>query len=104
MTSRDKFQVVGDSLVGRGLAFSVATLGPSRKELEVAIVDVVEAVYRQGRDSALQSYDDRYDLHTAVEVLRALAVVVGVGTPTADRYRRCADVIGRMLHAQEQGE
>lgn len=104
MKSLDKFQVVGDSLVGRGLAFSVTALGPSRKELETAIVDVVEAVYRQGRDSALLSFDDRYDLHSAVDVLRALAVVVGVGTPTADRYRRCADVVARLLQDQEQGE
>jgi len=99
MMSRDKFQIVGDSLVGRGLSFAVAAF---KADLDAALVDVSEVVYRQGRDSALLSYDDRFDLHGAVDALRALAVIVGP-TPTGDRYRRCADVVARLLQDQEGG-
>lgn len=99
--TRDKFQVVGDSLVGRGLSFSVAAFGVSKTDFDAALADVAEAVYRQGRDSARLSYDDRFDLHCAVEALRALAVIVGP-MHTGDRYRRCADIVARLL--QEQGE
>lgn len=98
--TKDKFEIVGDSLVGRGLSFAVATFSGPKKELDVALVDVAEAVYRQGRDSARLPYDDRFDLHTAVQALRALAVIVGP-TPTGDRYRRCADIIARLLQDQE---
>ena len=98
--TRDKFQIVGDSLVGRGLSFAVAAFDVSKKDFDAAIVDVVEAVYRQGRDSARLPYDDRFDLHCTVEALRALAVIVGP-TPTGDRYRRCADIVARLLQDQE---
>ena len=100
--TRDKFQIVGDSLTGRGLSFAVARFGVSKLDFDAALVEVAEVVYRQGRDSAIMSYDDRFDLHGAVEALRALAVIVGP-TPTGDRYRRCSDIIARLLHEQEAG-
>lgn len=98
--TQDKFQIVGDRLVGRGLSFAVAALGVAKTDFDAALVDVAEAVYRQGRDSALLSYDDRYDLHCAVEALRALSVIVGP-MPTGDRYRRCSDIVARLLQDQE---
>lgn len=98
--TRDKFQIVGDNLVGRGLSFSVAAFNVSKKEFDATLIDVVEVVYLQGRASALLSYDDRFDLHGAVDALRALAVIVGP-TPTGDRYRRCADIVARLLQDQE---
>jgi hypothetical protein len=102
--SRDKVQVVGDSLTGHGLSFDVGVLGVLRQDATSdklgALVDMVNVVYRQGRESALLSYDDRFDLHGAVEVLRALAVVVGPSA-TGDRHRRAADLIARMLQDQE---
>lgn len=100
----DKFQVVGDSLTGHGLSFDVGGLGVLRQDASAdklgAIVDMVNVVYRQGRASALLACDDRFDLHGAVEALRALAVVVGP-TPTGDRYRRYADLLARLLQDQE---
>ncbi len=99
--TRDKFQIVGDNLVGRGLSFSVAAFGVSKKEFDATLVDAVEVVYRKGRDSALLACDDRFDLHCAVDALRALAVVVGTSTPTAERYRRGADIVARLLQDQE---
>lgn len=98
--TRDKFQIVGESLSGRGLSFAVAAFGASKKEFDATLVDVAEVIYRQGRDSALLACDDRFDLHFAVEALRSLAVIVGP-TPTGDRYRRCADVVARLLQDQE---
>lgn len=98
--TQDKFQIVGDNLVGRGLSFAVPALGTSKKEFDAALADVAEAIYRQGRDSARLSYDDRFDLHDAVQALRALAVIVGP-TPTGDRYRRSSDIVARLL--QDQG-
>lgn len=104
--TRDKFQVAGDSLTGHGLSFDVGALGISKQSVPAdklaAIVDMANVVYRQGRESALLSYDDRFDLHGAVEALRALAVIVGP-TPTGDRYRRCADIVARLLQDQEGG-
>ena len=97
--TRDKFQIVGDSLTGHGLSFSMAAF---KTDFEDVIVDVAEVLYRQGRDSARLSYDDRYDMHGAVEALRALAVIVGPMS-TGDRYRRCADIIARLLQDQEGG-
>ena len=99
MTSRDKFQIVGDSLTGHGLSFAV---GAFKTDFDAALVDVAEVAYRQGRDSARLSYDDRFDLHCAVEALRALAVIVGP-MPTGDRYRRCSDIVARLLQEQEGG-
>lgn len=104
--TRDRFHVDGDSLSGRGLAFDVAAL-VAPKDVDPAqrgelLVEIVEVAYRQGQDSARLSCDDRFDLHCAVEVLRALAVVVGpIGT--GERYRRAADVIARLLHEQQGG-
>ena len=103
----DKFQIVGDSLTGHGLSFDVGTLGVPKQSVTAdklgALVDMVNAVYRQGRESAGLSYDydDRFDLHCAVEALRALAVIVGP-MPTGDRYRRCADIVARLLQGQER--
>lgn len=96
----DRFQVVGDSLVGRGLSFAVTAFGASKKDFDAALCDVSEVVYLQGRSSALLPIDDRFDLHCAVDALRALAVIVGP-TPAGDRYRRCADIIARLLQDQE---
>ena len=103
--TRDRFHVVGDGLSGRGLSFDVAALVGAEKidpaERAKRLVEIVEAIYRQGRDSGRLSRDDRFDLHCAVEVLRALAVVVGpIGS--GERYRRAADVIARLL--QDQGD
>lgn len=104
--TRDRFHVVGDSLIGRGLSFDVAALGmlggkstPSHLD---ALVDLVEVVYRQGYESARLSYDDRFDLHSAVDALRALSVILGPSA-TGERYRRSADLVARMLHEQEHG-
>jgi hypothetical protein len=100
--SSGRFQIVGDSLVGRGLSFSVVRFGVSKKDFDSAIVDIAEVVYRQGRDSALLSYDDRFDLDSAADALRALAVIVGPSA-TGDRYRRAADIIARLLQDQRDG-
>jgi len=100
--SSGRFQIVGDSLVGRGLSFSVASFGVSKKDFDAAIVDVTEVVYRQGRESALLSYDDRFDLDGAADALRALAVIVGPSA-AGDRYRRSADIIARLLQDQRDG-
>jgi hypothetical protein len=91
--TRDAFQIVGDSLVGRGMSFSVAAFGVSKKDFEGALIDVTNAVYHGGRMSVLPSYDDRFDLHCVVEALRALSVIVG---PSA------TDIIARLLHDQEE--
>ena len=100
----DKFQIVGDSLTGHGLSFDVGAIGVPKQSATAdalgALADMVNAVYRQGRESVLLSCDDRFDLHGAVEVLRSLAVIVGP-TPTGDRYRRSADIVARMLQDQE---
>lgn len=102
--TRGVFQLVGDSLSGHGVAFDVAALVASEKgdpaERGKRLAEIVEAAYRQGRDSAILSYDDRFDMHCLVEALRALAVIVGP-TPTGDRHRRCADIVARLLQDQE---
>lgn len=100
---RDRFQMVGDNLTGHGLSFDVGALGVPKgvaADTLSVLTDMANAVYRQGRESALLSYDDRFDLHGAAEALRALAVIFGP-TPTGDRYRRCADIIARLLQNQE---
>lgn len=91
-----KFQLYGDYLTGRGLSFDK----PLRRSAE-EFVDMAEAIYRQGRESVLPSYDDRFDLQCAVESLRALAVIVG-HAPQGDRYRRAADILARLLQAQQE--
>jgi len=102
--TQDNFQIVGDSLTGHSVSFDVGALGIPRQDAASeklrALVDMANVIYKQGRESALLSYDDRFDLHRAVEALRALAVIVGP-TPTGDRYRRCSDVVARLLHDQE---
>lgn len=102
---RDKFQIVGNNLTGHGLSFDV-DLGIHQAAVtadkRTAIVDMANVIYRQGRESALLGYDDRFDLHGAADALRALAVIVGP-TPTGDRYRHCADIVARLLQDQEGG-
>lgn len=71
-----------------------------RKIIEREIVEIASVVYREGRASVLMSHDDRFDLHIAVDTLRALAVVVGPSA-TGERHRRAADVIARLLQEQE---
>jgi hypothetical protein len=99
------FQVTGGSLSGHGLSFDVAGLGAAGHEADEnsrRLVEIAEVAFRQGRASALMSYDDRFDLYAAVDVLRAIAVVVG---PIAgDRHRRASDVIARLLQDQEAGK
>lgn len=100
----DRFQLVGASLTGHGLSFDIGALGLPTQVLTAdnlsAIVDMVNVVYRQGRESALLGYDDRFDLHRAVEALRALAVILGP-TLASDRYRNSSDIIARLLQGQE---
>ena len=103
--TQDKFQIVGDQLVGRGLSFdvvplvAVGTQGQVDVDRRALLVEIVEATYLQGRGSVLPAWDDRFDLSCAVETLRALAVVVGPFS--GDRHRHVADILARML--QEQG-
>jgi hypothetical protein len=109
---RSPFQVVGDSLSGRGLTFNVTLLiGPTPKEDDSfthaarmeQLTEIAEIAYREGRSSTILSWDDRFDLHGAIDVLRSLAVIVGPN-PTGDRHRRMADILARLLQAQEIGE
>jgi len=102
------FQVVGDSLSGRGLSFDVTGLlavdaaAPDAREAGVRaarIAEIAEVAFRQGRASATLSWDDRFDLGLAVDALRALAVIVGPA-PMGDRHRRAADLIAQMLQDQ----
>jgi hypothetical protein len=95
--TRDSFRIVGDSLSGYGVSFDV---GWGAKDHATALVDIANVAYRQGRDSARFSYDDRFDLSCAVDALRALGVIVGPIGP-GDRYRRCADIIARLLQEQQ---
>jgi hypothetical protein len=101
------FQIIGDNLTGRGLSFDVATLTAPTEKSDRAkrgekLAEIAEVVFREGRSSVLLSWDERFDLHGAVDVLRGLAVVVGP-TPTGDRHRRMADILARLLQGQEGG-
>lgn len=98
---RDTFQIVADSVTGHGLSFDVGSLGVPADKLR-ALVDMANVIYKQGRESALFSFDDRFDLHAAAEALRSLGTILGP-SPTGDRYRRCADILVRLLQDQEQG-
>ena len=102
----DKFQVLGDQLSGRGLSLDASPLLGAVKvaasERDKCLVEIADVIYRQGRSSVLPSWDDRFELHNAVEALRALAVIAG-HTPTGDRRRREADILARLLHQQEEG-
>lgn len=101
-----KFQIVGGSLVG-GLPIDVrafvelAGVGDEvKKVLLDTVVEIANVTYRDGRASVLPMWDDRYELHNAVETLRALAVIMG---PMAgERHRRAADIIDRMLQEYER--
>ena len=102
------FKVVGDNLSGRGLSFDVTALIMPKRPGDPAargdqLSEIAEVTYREGRSSALLSLDDRFDLHHAVDILRALAVVVG-SNPTGDRHRRAADILARLLQDQEGGQ
>jgi hypothetical protein len=99
--TRDSFQIVGDSLMGHGLSFdlnAVTVLRDAPDDRCRAIVDMANVIYKQGRESAQLSYDDRFDLDVAVDALRSLGTIVGF--PTGDRYRRCADIVARLLQEQ----
>jgi hypothetical protein len=105
------FEVVGSSLAGRGLTFDVTLLVPlteenvdpaTHSERMGRLAEIAETAYREGRASLLLSWDERFDLHGAVDVLRSLAVIVGP-IPTGDRHRRMADIISRLLQDQEGG-
>jgi hypothetical protein len=94
------FQIVGDCLVGPGLSIEVTALvdpqqAEARKKILDGIVDIANVVHRAGRTSVLPSWDDRFDLHNAVESLRALAVIAGPFQ--GDRHRHAADIIARLL-------
>lgn len=105
--SADKFQVVGNSLVGPGLPIDVRAfveltgVDPElKKTLLEGLVEAANIAYRDGRASVLPMWDDRFELSNAVDTLRALAVIVG---PLAgERHRRAADIIGRMLQEYER--
>ena len=71
----------------------------STSERDQQLTTMAEVAYLQGRASVLLSIDDRYDLHTAVDSLRALAVITGT-TPHGDRHRRAADVLANLLEKQ----
>lgn len=96
--TQDKFTVTGDQLTGRGLTFDISALR-SPKERDGRIVEIGESSYLQGRESAMFSYDDRFDLHFAIEALLALAVIVGPGL-TAERHCRAAAALARLLQEQ----
>jgi hypothetical protein len=96
--TQDKFTVTGDQLAGRGLSFDISALR-SPKGRDARLVEIGEAIYLQGRESALLSHEDRFDLHGAVEALRALAVVVGPCL-AGERHRRASDILARLLQEQ----
>lgn len=102
MTS-NAFQVAGESLFGHGLSFDVTGLvGNDVVEGSRRLAEIAEVAFRQGRASALLSWDDRFDLHASVDVLRAVAVIVG---PIAgERHCRAASIIARLLLDQESGK
>lgn len=101
--TKDKFQIVGDSLSGRGLSFDLVGLVTTEPNARgTRLIEIAEVSYLQGRASALLSWDGRFDLHHAVEALRALAVILGP-CPTGDRHRHAADLIARLLQDQEGG-
>jgi hypothetical protein len=96
--TQDKFTVTGDQLTGRGLTFDISSLR-SPKERDGRLVEIGESSYLQGRESVMFSYDDRFDLHFAVDALRALAVIVGPGL-SAERHCRAAAALARLLQEQ----
>lgn len=95
---QNKFTVTGDQLTGRGLTFDISALR-APKERDDRLVEIAEASYLQGRESCMLLHDDRFDLHTAVEALRALAVIVGP-VLAGERYGRAAAALARLLQEQ----
>lgn len=67
--TRDKFQIVGDSLIGHGLSFDVTAFGVPKDKISCleALVDAADVIYKQGREVALLSSDDRFDLGCALK-------------------------------------
>lgn len=106
VVSGTAFQVVGDSLIGRGLSLDVALLvapeqTPPVAERSKQLAEVAEVAYREGRTSRRLSYDDRSDLHGIVDALHGLAAIVG--SIPGDRYRRGAAALARLLQDQAGG-
>jgi hypothetical protein len=97
--TQDKFTVTGNQLRGRGVSFDISALR-APQEHDDRLVEIGEAIYLQGRESVMFSYDDRFDLHAAVEALRALAVIAG--PLTGERHSRAAAALGRLLQEQSR--
>jgi hypothetical protein len=101
-----KFQVIGNNLISGRVAFDVApllilaTTDEAKKLVEQLLVEIAGTCHREGRESVLPMYDDRYELHCAVEILRGLAAVMG--PLTGDRSRRAADTLARMLQELQE--
>jgi hypothetical protein len=80
------------------LTFDISALR-APKDRDGCLVEVGESIYLQGRESAMLSFDDRFDLHIAVEALRGLATIVGPGC-AAERYCRAVAALSRLLQEQ----
>ena len=93
--TQDKFTIAGDQLTGRGLTFDISVV----KDRGDRLVEMSETIYLQGRESAMLSREERFDVQFAVEALRALAVIVGPGLP-GERHCRAAAALARLLHEQ----
>ena len=92
------FQITGADLVGAGLSFDVSALvhaQASAEERSRVLVDLATTIHHAARAAILPMWDDRHDLSTAVETLRALAVIVG--TFAGDRHRHAADILSCLL-------
>lgn len=95
----DKFIVAADQLMGCGLTFDISALTSKKcDDRDDRLVEICESIYRQGRESVMLSYDDRFDLQLTVETLRALAVIVG--PLTGERHCRAAAALARLLQEQ----
>jgi hypothetical protein len=98
--TQDKFTLAGDQLTGRGLTFDISALRfPEARGAR--LIEIGESIYLQGRESAMVSFDDHFDLHFAVEALRGLAMIVGPGL-TGERYSRAAACLARLLQEQRR--
>lgn len=98
--TQDKFTVTGDQFTGRGLTFDIAPLR-SPEELSGRLVEIGEAIYLQGRESAMISFDDRFSLNFAVDALRGLAAIVGPGL-AGERHCHAAACLARLLQEQSR--
>jgi len=104
--TREMFQTFGDSLTGHGLSFDCDPLGIPKGTSDDdprkrALIDMANVIYKQGRESCLLSYDERFNLSGAIDALRALSTIVGF--PHGDRYQRSADILARLLQEQRDG-